>query len=107
MDPEKTDCHLISGEDKSPEELIQDIRQRTFRFQQKITISRYRYPKSVEYFSCDGKSGFLLAEKTDGTMEVFLDVKKEDWDELMNATDILETFSRSFTDKYPAYSGPE
>lgn len=96
MGPESTDCHQIVVEDKTAEELIQEIQQRTFRFRQKINISRYRSPRSLEYASCDGESGFLLAETGDNKFELYTEISKSAWETILNSTDVLEYFSREF-----------
>ncbi|MEJ2004543.1 MAG: hypothetical protein P8X57_06180 [Cyclobacteriaceae bacterium] len=97
MAPENTDCHLIKVEDKTATQLLQEIRQRSFRFSQKIRISRYRVPHQLEYFSCDGEKGFILAMMKDGQYDVYAQVPKSEWEALIDAKDILEYYHNQFT----------
>jgi hypothetical protein len=100
MDPENTDCHLLNPEYKTVAEFIQQIRQRSFRFNQKIRISRYRTPHQLEYFSCDGEKGYILALMENSRELIYSEIPKSEWDALLNARDILEYYNLEFTRKY-------
>lgn len=100
MKPENTDCHLLTPEDKTVTELIQQIRKGSFRFNQKIRISRYRVPHQLEYFSCDGEKGFILALMDNNQELVFSNIPKAEWDALLDAKDILAYYNSEFTRKF-------
>ncbi len=108
MDPENTDCHLIKNEDKTPEELISEITSRTFRYVQRISISRYRSPRSLYYYSCDGRSGYIIAVINDSESVLFTEIPRTTWDEMMETPDILEYYNQEFTKNHtPHGTRPE
>jgi len=105
MDPENTDCHLINMADKTSDELVAEIRNRSFRFAQEIRISRYRTPHQLEYFSCDGKTGYLLAEMQDNKYILYTEISLEEWQELLDARDVLEFYSQEFAASHEPFAG--
>ncbi|MDX1627244.1 MAG: hypothetical protein R3345_01020 [Fulvivirga sp.] len=84
----------------SPDSAIAAIEQATYRFQQNMTISRYRSPRKLHYFSCDGKQGFLIAEENDSTRALYSHVPKTLWDQFTTTDDPIELYHSSNLKKY-------
>ncbi|MCA6075502.1 hypothetical protein [Fulvivirga sedimenti] len=105
MDPENTDCHLIKNEDKTPDELISEITSRTFRYVQRINISRYRSPRSLYYYSCDGQSGYIIAVINESESVLFTDIQRTTWDEMLETRDILEYYNGQFLKNHSPFTG--
>jgi hypothetical protein len=95
MTPEKTDCHsLIMKEDSAIN--IQEIRKSTFRFKEEIKISRYYTPRSIEYYSCDGENGYLIAIESEDHTILFVNVPKTKYDSLSNSDDPITFYKQYF-----------
>ena len=86
-DPEKTNCHILKPPFDSNELGIELVEASTFRFVQKISISKYRIPNTVHFYSCDGKSGYIIAEESKDIKVLYTNVPKSTWDEFMNTDD--------------------
>ncbi|MEQ8244048.1 hypothetical protein [Fulvivirga sp.] len=97
MDPEKTDCHQIELTDNLNEN-IQLIEQSTFRFMQSIKISRYHVPNNVAYYSCDGISGYLIAQENDSSL-LFRNVRKTLYDSLISSDDPIQFYANHIKTK--------
>lgn len=97
MDPEKTDCHQIKLTDNLNEN-IQLIEQSTFRFMQSIKISRYHVPNNVAYYSCDGISGYLIAQENDSSL-LFRNVRKTLYDSLIGSDDPIQFYANHIKTK--------
>ena len=89
MEPEKTDCHEIILTSSNDEDIAL-VQSATYRFTQTLKISRYRLPKSLTYYSCDGTSGLVIAEEEQPTL--ITEIRKTTWDSLMQATDPIEFY---------------
>lgn len=85
MDPEKTDCHLIEL-NGTQQENIELVRSSTFRLKADMKVSRYYAPKFLEYYSCDGKTGFLIAQEID-SLVLFNNVRSTLWDSITSTDD--------------------
>ncbi len=105
--PENTDCHLIPSSFPDVPSFVKDVRQRSYRFTQELTISRYRSPRSLEYYSCDGKTGYVVAVISDTEIKIHPTVPKEAWDELLDRNDILDFYAESFSNNYPVWEPTE
>ncbi|MEQ9168286.1 MAG: hypothetical protein RLO12_18655 [Fulvivirga sp.] len=97
MDPEKTDCDQIELTDNLNEN-IQLIEQSTFRFKQSIKISRYHVPNNVAYYSCDGISGYLIAQENDSSL-LFQNVRKTLYDSLISSDDPIQFYANHIKTK--------
>ncbi|MEM6524046.1 MAG: hypothetical protein AAF693_09645 [Bacteroidota bacterium] len=85
MGPNNTTCDSLKLEEVS--ESIKLIRKTKFRFTEELKISRYKTPRHVWFFSCDGQTGFLIAKETDEKEVAFQNVKMKDWKALLDAKD--------------------
>lgn len=95
MEPEKTDCHeleLTGDLDKD----LELIKSSTFRLKEAMKVSRYHIPNSVEYYSCDGVKGYIIAVENDSTSKLFKDVNKSVWDSLTNSKDPILYYKIKF-----------
>ncbi|MEM8567237.1 MAG: hypothetical protein AAGF85_12320 [Bacteroidota bacterium] len=85
MGPNNTTCDSLKLEEVS--ESIKLIRKTKFRFTEELKISRYKTPRHVWFFSCDGQTGFLIAKETDEKEVAFQNVTMKDWKSLLDAKD--------------------
>ena len=85
MGPNNSTCDSVKFDSVS--NLIDLVRQTKFRFAEELKVSRYKTPRHVWFFSCDGKSGFMIGKETDGKEVIFENVKIEDWKALTNSKD--------------------
>ena len=83
--PGNTSCDSLNVADTS--NLITAVRKTKFRFFEELKISRYKTPRHVSYFSCDGKSGYLIAKETDKKEVIIEGVDIEDWKSVLNSRD--------------------
>lgn len=86
-DPEKTDCHTLTPPFDSEQAGIELIEASSFRFVQEMTISKYRVPKAVYFYSCDGENGYLIAEESKGLKKLYPEVPKSVWDDFIKDKD--------------------
>ena len=87
MGPENTDCAHIDSLDLPEQEFAGAIQQLTFRFREEITISRYSAPRKLEYVSCDGETGYLLAWQDDVAIFVYTELPSSGWEAIKDAPD--------------------
>ncbi|QSE97386.1 hypothetical protein [Fulvivirga lutea] len=97
MGPENTDCHelQLTGEFQND---ISLIRKSTFRVHEEMKVSRYHIPSKVEYFSCDGAVGYLIATEKD-SLKVYSSIRKTLWDSLTNTPDPIQFYKDYFIDE--------
>lgn len=86
-EPEKTNCHRIEKAFDSEKEGIKLVEKSSFRFVETMTISRYKVPNAVSYYSCDGKDGYLVAKESKEVKVLYSSVPKIIWDEFTKADD--------------------
>jgi hypothetical protein len=85
--PQSANCDTLDitsyplGEAKSIIELA------TFRYQQQFKISRTYGVMSARFYSCDGKSGYLVI-KVDKKDIIYLEVPEAKWKGLISSADI-------------------
>ncbi|WP_350108703.1 hypothetical protein [Fulvivirga sp.] len=94
MSPENTDCHeltLTSVVKKN----IELIRNTTFRVKEEMKVSRYYVPTKIEYFSCDGVIGYMIAHEHD-SVKLYKEVRKTLWDSLTNTNDPINFYQQNF-----------
>jgi len=85
--PENTNCHNIDSEFESEEEGIQLIESSSFRFTQHIDISKYRVPNAIYFYSCDGKTGYLIAHESKEVKKLYHGITKDTWDRFIEDRD--------------------
>ena len=98
MDPEKTDCHELELTGNVQQDLIK-IKESTFRVKEEFKISRYHVPNKVDFYSCDGMNGILVATENDSTIKIIKDVKKSVWDSLTSTDDPIKYYKIKFIDE--------
>lgn len=86
VEPQFTSCDSLVIQDLSLEQAINLIRDTNFRIRQSFKLTRQQGFKGGEYFSCDGKIGFLIIKYPE-TEFLFQDVKKEIWQALRTSRD--------------------
>jgi hypothetical protein len=84
--PSKTDCDSLRLDGLSFNEALETIANTSFRFQQKFKYSRLSGVQAGQFYSCDGKSGFLLLT-VDKATTIYKDVPKTIWDNLIQSSD--------------------
>jgi len=88
MSPEKTDCHQLPDlKTISTDSALHVIKSASFRFEQHLTISRYRSPHEVSYYSCNGVNGLMVAKEEENKYAIYQSVPKPTWDSLTNTND--------------------
>ena len=103
MSPEETDCHQIPDlKPISPDSAISIILNASYRFQEAITISRYRSPRKLSYFSCDGSVGYMVAQEDDINFKLYSQMPKTIWDSLANSNDPISFYKSSAIKQYQA-----
>ncbi len=101
--PENTDCHKITFNHESESAFVADLKERTYRFTEELTISRYQSPRNLLYLSCDGKTGFVIAQLTEDKSAIHPDVTKTAWDSLLGSDDVIGYYKGSFSREYPLW----
>ncbi|UII32935.1 KTSC domain-containing protein [Fulvivirga ulvae] len=100
MEPSNTNCHELPEKFDSPTNAINAIEKSTFRFTQSIKISRYHSPKAAFFYSCDGKTGYMIVDLKDGSREVYTIIPQEVWDEFANTNDPIGYYSTHIEKNY-------
>lgn len=102
MNPENTDCHQLPDNlhTLSIDSAVKLITSKKYRFTQEVTLSRYRSPRSLAFYSCDGTSGLMLAKETETKTAIYRALPKTVWDALINHSDPLEFYTNSTVKKY-------
>lgn len=92
MGPNNTTCDSMKLEGVSNSIAI--IRKTKFRFTEELKISRYKTPRQVWYFSCDGKTGFMIAKEDEGKELLLEAVTTADWKSLLNSKDPIGQYKK-------------
>lgn len=90
MGSSNSTCDSLKIED--PSHLNRLLRETTFRYSEELKISRYKIPRKVWYFSCDGKFGYMIASETEEKEVVFENVKMDDWKALTDSKDPINQY---------------
>lgn len=95
MDPKNTDCHQLPPnlESMSVDSVKALIISKKYRFKQEVTLSKYRLPRSLAYFSCEGEQGFMIAKEDESQTAIYKDLPKTLWDALINHKDPLDFYN--------------
>ena len=97
--PKNTDCDSMQLNGLSRETMIETIENNAFRFDQQFKISRVAGIRAGHYYSCDGKSGFLIL--TVGKEKaLFVDVPKTIWDEFIKSSDLDGFYEKNLKNHY-------
>ena len=97
--PQSTNCDSLDITLLSLDEAILKVESSKFRFQQQFKISRTYGVMSAKYYSCNGKSGYLimLVDKKD---LMYLEVPKSVWDTLITSSDINAFYKSEIEESY-------
>lgn len=94
MSPEKTDCHLLELTDSKADN-IAAIKNANYRLKENLKLSRYYSPKNLDFYSCDGKFGYLIAEMQ-GSLVLHMNIRTTLWDSLTNTDDPIGFYQSYF-----------
>ncbi|MEM9391623.1 MAG: hypothetical protein AAGA02_14190 [Bacteroidota bacterium] len=92
MGPNNTTCDSLETDGAS--NLIELVRSTKFRLAEELKVSRYKVPKHVWFYSCNGKTGYLIARETDEIEILFKEVNKEDWNILLDSKDPITAYQK-------------
>lgn len=87
MDPQKTDCHLLPDSLLKMDSARFLIENATYRLKESITISRYYEPNSADYYSCDGKTGYLIVQESADHFKIFSKIPVDLWEAFTSTND--------------------
>lgn len=91
MGPQKTDCHTLELSLDTAQN-VELIRLRKFRVKEEFQISRSQVPNSLEFYSCDGEQGYIIAIESKSSTVLFRDINKSLWDSLLITEDPLSFY---------------
>ena len=77
----KTDCSELSGTYSSFKEARKDIAKADFAVKKMQSTPESSWIKRIEYYSCDGKSGYLIIYTTRAEEYIHANVPIKVWDE--------------------------
>lgn len=100
VEPSNTNCHELPEMFTSQSQAINSIENATFRTRQTIKISRYQSPRSAVFYSCDGKTGYMIVDINDKLREVYSNVPQEVWSQFINTNDPIGFYSANVKDKF-------
>lgn len=80
----QTDCEHLPASYKSYDEATSLIRKANFTLSEKINTPKSSWIRSVEFYSCDGKTGYFILV-TDSEDYLFQGMPKEVWEGFKNA----------------------
>lgn len=92
MGPSKTTCDSLDIKALPQDEWQDALRNATFRYAEELKISKYKSPRHLWFYSCDGETGHLIAKETDEMEIVLINIKKADWDTFMEAKDPITAY---------------
>ena len=84
--PQTTNCDSLDLSKVASENHIVTIKSTTFRFDQTFKLTRRTGLKGGSFYSCDNKTGYLII-KYNEEEQLFADVEKEQWQELITSRD--------------------
>ncbi len=87
-------CEELPASFPNYENAMQQIKVAEFKINETIDTRRSSWIRGLSYFSCDGKSGFMIM-KTDSKSYIHQNVPIDIWNEVKNA----ESFGSYYNDK--------
>lgn len=87
-------CEKLPASFPNYENAIQQIKVAEFKINETIDTRKSSWIRGLSYFSCDGKSGFMIM-KTDSKSYIHQNVPIDIWNEVKNA----ESFGSYYNDK--------
>jgi hypothetical protein len=97
--PQSTNCDSLDIALLSLDEAMAKVESSNFRFQQQFKISRTYGVMSAKYYSCNGKSGYLIM-LVDKKNLMYLEVPKTVWDTLITSSDINAFYKSEIEESY-------
>lgn len=98
--PSNTNCDSLRLEGLSSDEALEKITGTSFRFHQKFNYSRLSGVQAGQYFSCDGKSGFLLIT-VERKKSLYSQVPREIWNNLISSGDPDSFYQEKIMSVFP------
>ncbi|MBL3656651.1 hypothetical protein [Fulvivirga sediminis] len=98
--PENTNCHELPPEFANHNEAIKALTSTTFRLKETLSISKHLNPQALRYYSCDGKSGYLVAKETDSTYQVYPQIPYKLWQEFSESKDPVYFYKEKIKTQY-------
>jgi hypothetical protein len=93
-----SDCNLEGFESYAG--AIQEVRETSFNFSDKIATPESSWIASAEYYSCDGKTGFFILVLDEGREYIHANVPKEIWENFRNASSKGEYYNAALKERY-------
>ena len=97
--PQKVTCDSLQIKGKTLEESLKLITTATFRSDQQFKLSRPTGLHQADYYSCDGKTGFLVVT-IDDRSEICDAVPKSIWDAFWTTSDLESFYQEEVREKY-------
>ncbi|UII29139.1 hypothetical protein LVD15_12110 [Fulvivirga maritima] len=98
--PENTNCHELPAEFTNYVEAIKALSTTTFRLKETLSISKHLTPQALRYYSCDGKTGYLVAKESDSVFQVYPQVPYKLWQEFSESKDPVYFYSEKIKKQY-------
>jgi len=98
--PQNTTCDSLPEIFQNKAIALDQIRAAKFRFTQQFEIVRPSGFQGANYYSCDGKNGFLLV-KNDNQNIIFKDVPTKIWEEFIQSNNMEGYFLKKIKQQYP------
>ncbi len=96
MKPQKTNCEELQIEKLTTENQILSVENSIFRFTQDFKLNRREGFQSAHYYSCDSKTGYVIAE-IDNKKSLYSNISKELWEQFTTSGDFLNFIQKHFT----------
>jgi len=93
------DCNLINGNFDNYKNALQVIKSSDFEFSDDFNISRSSWIYDAEYYSCDGKIGYLIIE-TKSKNYIHSGVPIEMWNEFKNSDSFGKYYNRKLKGRF-------
>jgi hypothetical protein len=97
--PQNTSCDSLNLVGLSGEKMIQFIEMSSFRFDQQFKISRISGIQAGHFYSCDGKTGYLILT-IDKKKKLLVDLPKTIWDEFIQSSDLDGFYEKHISGHY-------
>lgn len=98
----KSNCDKLNTDFTTYDAAIHSVRSCDFNTQEKINTDS-SWIESIEYYSCDGNSGFLIIITTKGTNYIHDDVPDALWKKFKEAASFGSFYNNYVKGRYPLY----
>jgi hypothetical protein len=97
----KKGCETLKDQYASQPEALKAIRAADFEVKDTHTTANSSSIKRIEYFSCDGQTGYLVVYNLSGDVLLHRNVPLNIWDGLKSAEFMRNYYNDNVKDKYP------